>query len=304
MSPTRLVLGTRGSDLALWQAHYVRDALGTAGIEVELRIIKTSGDQIQNVGLHEVEGTGFFTKEIERALLEGEIDLAVHSYKDLPTAEVEGLWVAAVPPRGPHRDMLVAKRLDGPVPLNLPPGARVGTSSLRRTAQLLSLRGDLTIVPLRGNVPTRLQAVIEERLDAVALAEAGLSRLNLLQSHPELQAVAIAPDDVCPAPSQGALAIQIRRDDTTTAQAVKPLHHPATATAVDIERRVLAHFGGGCHLPLGVFCEAGDDLRALALVASPDGRERIRAVAQGSDPDAIIRDLHAQLVRGGAERYL
>lgn len=299
-----LRIGTRGSDLALWQANFVAGELNPPG---ELVIIKTSGDRIQGVALHEVEGVGFFTKEIEQELQEGRVDLAIHSYKDLPTQEPPELTVAAIPARGPVRDVLVHREQDLSQRWGLPQGARVGTSSLRRRAQILALRPDVTLVELRGNVPTRFNKVVEGELDAVVLAEAGLHRLGMLQGS-SAAGVHITPlqvNEVCPAPSQGALAIQIRRGDERAAKAVAHIHNPVTAQAARMERALLSHFGGGCHLPLGAYARPeGGTWLLSAIVASPTGDHRITAEASGDDEAALVASVHQQLLQQGAEAYL
>lgn len=299
-----LRIGSRGSDLALWQAHHVRDRLKLAA---EIEVIKTEGDAIQHLTLDKVEGKGFFTKEIEKALLDRQVDIAVHSYKDLPTEDVPGLSIIAVPERAPVRDTLVHRRdrHSSSEPWGLASGARVGTSSLRRKAALLSLRRDLQLVDIRGNVPTRLGRVQSGELDAVILAEAGLRRLELFERDPDLEFTPLAVTDMTPAPAQGALAIQSRAGDQQAIDAAAALHDPATAIAVDLERALLARFGGGCHLPLGAHAtSAGDRLRLVALVAAPDGSERLIAESEGTQPATVCEHVHAQLMDQGADRFL
>jgi hydroxymethylbilane synthase len=299
-----LRIGSRGSDLALWQARHVASRLNAPS---ELVVIRTAGDQIQHLSLDKVEGKGFFTKEIETALMSGQIDLAVHSYKDLPIEEPAGLEIVAVPARGPVRDVVVTQDLaQRSVRLwSLMEGCRVGTSSLRRKAQILSLRPDLAVVDLRGNVPTRIAKVTSGALDAVILAEAGLLRLNI---NPQAHGIVMTPidvSDVCPAPAQGALAIQTRSDDYWARSQVQPLDDPPTVRAVEVERKLLARFGGGCHLPLGAFCRVdGATIDLTALVAAPDGRERVKAHATGASAARVVDEAYAELVKGGAERYL
>lgn len=301
-----LRIGSRGSDLALWQARFTSSHIREPN---EIVVIKTEGDRIQHLSLDKVEGKGFFTKEIEAALLAREVDIAVHSFKDLPIEQPEGLTIAAVPERGPTRDV-VLRRADAPrsnLRWGLAKGARVGTSSLRRKAQILSLRPDLELVDLRGNVPTRVRKVTERVLDAVLLAEAGLVRLGFAARAAEDGLVLEPMDlhDVCPAPAQGALAIQVRVDDTRAAQAVRAIHDAATASAVDGERLLLGRFGGGCHLPLGAHCQRRDGgYYLLALVAAPDGHERIVAEVTGASPAEVAQLAHARLIEQGAERYL
>lgn len=307
MADAKLRIGSRGSDLALWQARYTA---GRMGGEPELIIIKTEGDRIQHLSLDKVEGKGFFTKEIEAALLANEIDVAVHSYKDLPIEAPPGLIIAAVPVRAPVRDVVIMRRdrIDPKLQWGLPKGARVGTSSLRRKAQLLAQRQDLELVDLRGNVPTRLRKALTGELDAVVLAEAGVTRLGLPKEVAEKDGVMtpLPLNEVCPAPAQGALAIQTRASDTRARAAVAPLHDAATALAVKVERDLLAHFGGGCHLPLGALCEAKPDgsVYLRAIVAAPDGAECLVAEARAATPEAAVSEVHASLVKAGAERYV
>jgi hydroxymethylbilane synthase len=310
-------IGTRGSELARWQAEFVRSSLGRLGQQnVELVIIKTEGDQVQDVDLATKEGKGFFTKEIERELLARRVDVAVHSCKDLPTEQPPGLVIAAIPERAPVFDVIVMRRekIARGERWGVPQGARVGTSSLRRRAHLLSLRRDLTMAFLRGNVPTRFGKALSGELDAVVLAEAGLTRLGLMTAdgrptNPALVIERVPLADLCPAPAQGALAIQIRAEDQDLARTLAPLNHAPTARAVTAERALLARFGGGCHLPLGVhgtLAGEGDlaRLNLVALVAAPDGSERLVASGEGRDDAAVISSVHAELLRQGAERWL
>ncbi len=306
-TPPGLVIGSRGSDLALWQSRYVAAAMER---EPAIRVIKTQGDKIQHLSLDKVEGKGFFTKEIEEALLAGTIDIAVHSFKDLPIEAPPGLGITAVPTRAPVRDVIVRRRDDAaatPMLWGLREGAKVGTSSLRRKAHLLSRRPDLTMVDIRGNVPTRFARVTSGDLDAVVLAEAGLTRLGMDQQAAD-QGVILVPidvSDVCPAPAQGALAIQTRLDDQRAATALSALHHINTAACVYAERLLLGEFGGGCHLPLGAHCQSIEGkFRLTALVASPDGQERFEADVSGSTPELVAQEAHRELVSQGAEVYL
>ncbi len=323
MSST-LRIATRGSDLALWQARFVASALRTEGVQTELLIIRTEGDVVQDRPLSTVDGTGFFTKDVENALHTNQADLAVHSYKDLPTAvdiEHNGespLIIAAVPKRAPTADIMLFDRARSSQSMRfgLCTGARVGTSSRRRAAQLLSLRPDITIVELRGNVPTRLGRIHSDEnndpkaVDAVILAEAGLNRLELMPkaNDPRTAFHRFSPDEMVPAASQGALALQANGENNAVCEILQRLHHGPTATAVHIERRLLAHFGGGCHLPLGVFAEPINDTewKLLATVAAPDGSARMTSTAIGNENsiDAIINEVHAALLKQGAQRYL
>lgn len=282
-------LGTRGSHLARWQADWVRARLAEHGVQAEIVILKTRGDAEVDRPLHELEGKGFFTKEIEDALLDGRIDVAVHSLKDLPTSLPPGLSLGAVPVRHDPREALVG----GSSLAALPPGARVGTSSLRRMTQVRFLRPDLEVVPLRGNVPTRVRKVEDaEGLDAALLALAGLERLGLGD-----KAAALDPFDVMPAPGQGALGIEIRADDRATRDALRPLADVASTRAVAAERAVLAALGGGCQAPVAAWVE-GD--RLYGRVTAAEGGAQLTASARidSSMPeragDAVARLLEAE----------
>ena len=261
-------LGTRGSQLARWQAEWVRDRLAAQGVAAKIVVIKTRGDAEVDRPLHELEGKGFFTKEIEEALLDGRIDVAVHSLKDLPTTLPAGLALGAIPARHDPREALV----NGRSLSDLPAGARVGTSSLRRIAQVRFLRPDLEVVPLRGNVPTRVRKVeTHDGLDAALLAIAGLERLGLGG-----KGSVIDPLDVMPAPGQGALGIEIRADDAATRTALQPLHDPVSAVAVSAERALLAALGGGCQAPVAAWV---DSTRLYGRVTERDGASQLTASA-------------------------
>lgn len=273
-------IGTRGSQLAKWQAEWVRDRLAMlsrgrgGGLDAEIVVIKTRGDADVDRPLHELEGKGFFTKEIEDALLDGRIDVAVHSLKDLPTALPPGLMLGAIPARHDPREALV----NGKSLLDLPPGARVGTSSLRRVAQVRFLRPDVEVVPLRGNVPTRVRKVENrEGLDAALLAIAGLERLGLSE-----KGSLVDPLDIMPAPGQGALGIEIRAADKATRKALAPLHDRESASAVIAERALLAALGGGCQAPVAAYVgslESGSESRLYGRVTSQDGSVQLTASA-------------------------
>jgi hydroxymethylbilane synthase len=292
-----LVIASRGSQLALWQAHWVEGQLRGLGHEVRIEIIKTTGDKITDVPLAKVGTKGLFTKEIEEALLDGRADLAVHSLKDLPTELPEGLVLAAVPEREDPRDAIIGKRLD-----ELPQGAKVGTSSLRRSAQLRKLRPDLVIESVRGNLDTRLRKLDEGQYDAILLAAAGLKRLGWGDRIAEI----LDPVRMCSAVGQGALAIETRASGAGF-DAVQALDHAATHCAVEAERGVLGALGGGCQVPIGAHAVVeGDRVRVQAIVASPDGTEVIRGDAEGSigDAAAIGRGLAEDLLKRGARRIL
>lgn len=251
----RITIGTRGSKLALWQANFVKDSLLSEGYEVEIEIIKTKGDAIQHLSFDKIEGKGFFTKELEDALLNNTIDLAVHSMKDLPTAMDDRLMIAGVSDRANPADWLIIRKekLEKDKILKLREGAQVGTSSNRRKALLKHLRPDLQTKDLRGNVPTRLKKLTDGDSDAIVLAAAGLQRLEIDLS--EFEVVKLHPREFVPAPAQGVLAYQINRDNARVRQAVQKIHHPEVARSTNVERTILKLLEGGCHLPLGAYCE-------------------------------------------------
>ncbi len=285
----------------MWQAAWVRDRLLAAGHQVEIKIIKTTGDKLANVPLTQSGTKGLFIKEIEEALTEGSIHLAVHSLKDLPTEQPEGLYVAAVPEREDARDVFISR--NGQPLASLSAGSRVATSSLRRQAQLRMLRRDLKVVPLRGNLDTRLKKLDRGECDALVLAAAGLARLGLAERVTSTFAI----DQMCPAVGQGALAIEIRRGDQRIERAVEPLDHGATHQAVRAERATLRRLGGGCQVPIAAYAVAdGHGLRLLGVVASTDGDEVIRASAGGStdDPEGLGAIVAQDLLRQGARAIL
>lgn len=265
-------IGTRGSQLARWQADWVRERLAATGVRAQIVVIQTRGDAEIDRPLHELEGKGFFTKEIEDALLDGRIDVAVHSLKDLPTTLPPGLALGAIPERHDPREALV----NGTSLADLAPGTRIGTSSLRRIAQVRFLRQDLQVVPLRGNVPTRVRKVeTGDGLDAALLAIAGLERLGLGG-----KGAVLDPLDVMPAPGQGALGIEIRADDKATRKALQPLHDTASAIAVTAERALLAALGGGCQAPVAAWVETretGNVQRLYGRVTERDGAVQLTA---------------------------
>lgn len=299
-----LRIGTRGSDLALWQARHVAESIRSRlGRDTELVIIKTSGDRIQHVAFHKMEGKGFFTKELQLALLEDRVDLVVHSLKDLPTEEPEGLALAAIPERADTADLLLAPagslRRDHANPLGLPRTAKVGTSSLRRAAQVLALRPDLELGALRGNVPTRIRKLREGRYDAILLAAAGVHRLGL--DLDGLEAMELPPEVMLPAPGQGALAIETRAAGPER-ELLGALHDESAARTVTAERRLLQLLGGGCHLPLGCLATLEEDgavrLQAVLGVVDEEVSEarvaRVGAVAP--DPETAARLCHGALL--------
>jgi hydroxymethylbilane synthase len=291
-----LRLGTRGSRLALWQAHHVRDRLAAlpTPVPVEIVVIETSGDRIQDVPLSTAGGRDFFTKDIEQALIDDRIDFAVHSLKDLATRIPEGLVFAAALERADPRDALVlpegteAKGLDA-----LPSGARVGTSSLRRMAFLRATRPDVELAELRGNVPTRLGKLDAGGYDAILLACAGLDRLGL----GDRISVRLDPDVMTPAPSQGTIGLEARAGDERTLEALAALEHGETRAAVDAERALLRSLDGGCSVPIGAFARvSGDRLSMHARVASLDGATVVKGAMEGAVQDAV--SLGQTLARG------
>jgi hydroxymethylbilane synthase len=295
-----LRLGTRGSPLARWQAEFVAGQLRKYSREVELIVITTSGD-VSDRSLSEVGGTGLFTKEIQRALLDGRIDLAVHSLKDLPTEPVAGLQLAAVPRRESPFDVLLAKT--APTFDALPLAARVGTGSRRRQSQLLHVRPDLQILEIRGNVETRLRKLDDGEFDAIILAQAGLNRLGL-----EQRITQVLPETwMVPAIGQGALGIETRADDTRTIAAVRLLDHAATHQAALAEREVLRQLRGGCLAPVGALATHESTwLRVIAVVLSADGRRRISVTMVGEcdEPEELGGRAAQELLEMGAGKLI
>jgi len=290
-----LIIGSRGSALALWQARFIASLLDESGFSTRIEIIKTTGDHLQTASLTQVGGKGLFTKEIEDALLAGAIDLAVHSLKDLPVELPEGLRIAAIPERENSFDALLGAKLQ-----DLCAGARVGTSSGRRAAQLRRLQSDLDIQPIRGNVDTRLRKLNGGQFDAILLAVAGLKRLGF----EDQIAHVFSPREICPAPGQGALAIETRTSGDPY-EICNRLNHAPTSEAVHCERAVLAGLGGGCQLPLGAFAEKTDNgLSIQAIVVSPGGEQCVRAEAAGHDAEELGRSVAEDLLRRGAGRLL
>lgn len=290
-SPTNmLVIGSRGSKLALWQANWVQGQLAALGLQSRIEIIHTTGDKVTDVPLAKVGTKGLFTKEIEEALLATSIDLAVHSLKDMPTELPDGLVLSAIPVREDPRDAVIGMPLAA-----IPQGAKVGTSSLRRAAQLKALRPDLDIQSVRGNLDTRLRKLDEGQYDAILLAAAGLRRLGWQDRIAEL----LSPALMCPAVGQGALAIETRTDDGPGHQAARKLDDAATRACVTAERALLGAMGGGCQVPLGAHATLdGDTIHLQAVVVSPDGATFIRRESSGP------RDTAAQLGAALAQALL
>jgi hydroxymethylbilane synthase len=259
-------IGSRGSELALWQANHVKRQLEALGAEVSITIIKTQGDQIQHLSFDKLEGKGFFTKEIEQALLDNMIDLAVHSHKDLETTPPAGLVIAAVSEREDPADVLLIHpgAVDRSQPWNLKQNAIVGTSSARRKSQLIAFRDDVEIKDLRGNVPTRLKKLVDGEYDAILLAKAGLDRLELDLS--DVFVEVLDPEEFIPAPAQGVLALQIRQNDAELFTFMQAMNHTDVQQKIALERLVLNRLQGGCQLPLGVYCP--EEGRLLVAYAS------------------------------------
>jgi hydroxymethylbilane synthase len=304
-----LRIGSRGSQLALWQANHISALLRARGHEVEIEIIHTTGDKITDVPLAMVGakggfGKGVFTKEIEEALAAGKVDLAVHSLKDLPTELPKGFEIAAITERQDPRDAFCSRKyakVD-----DLPKGARVGTSSLRRQAQLKAIRPDLDIHPLRGNVDTRLRKLEQGEYDAIILASAGLKRLGKT----ELIRQIIPAEIMCPAAGQGALGIEIREGDAKTRELLKFLDDPAARAATTCERALLNSLGGGCQVPIGAFAEMRLDqgkpgkLHLESIVADPDGSKLLRDSRDGTDPEKLGNAAGAALLARGGDAIL
>jgi hydroxymethylbilane synthase len=292
-----VVIGSRGSQLALWQANYVRERLEARGNECRIEIIKTTGDKIQDVPLNKVGGKGLFTKEIEQALLDRRIDLAVHSMKDLPTELPKGLTIAAIPHRADQRDAIIGGKLR-----NLKVGAIVGTSSLRRIAQLKLLRRDLDIRSIRGNIDTRINKVERGEYDAIVLAAAGLQRLGW----GDIISETFRPDVMCPAVGQGALAIETLEVGAGF-DACAALDDPWTRLPVTAERSMLLELGGGCQVPIGAFGSLDNtELFLTGAVFSPDGATMIRYTATGdcTKPVELGRNVAEVLLKRGARAIL
>jgi hydroxymethylbilane synthase len=255
MTDKVITIGTRGSDLALWQANYLKNQLKeNCGLDAKLQIIQTTGDKITDLSFDKIEGKGFFTKELEEALLEGDIDVAVHSMKDMPTSSPAGLCLAAVSYREDSRDVLLihSRAISDDGELSLVKKAVVGTSSVRRKSQILHLRPDITVNDLRGNVPTRIGKLKNGDYDAIILAQAGINRLSIDMQ--DIKCIALHPAEFVPAPAQGVLAYQCRHDDLELRKTLMQLHNYDVAECTNVERKILKMMDGGCHIPLGVHC--------------------------------------------------
>jgi hydroxymethylbilane synthase len=300
----RLRIGSRGSQLALWQANHISSLLRGRGYEVEIEVIHTTGDKITDVPLAMVgtkggSGKGIFTKEIEESLAAGRVDLAVHSLKDLPTDLAKGFEIAAVTEREDPRDAFCSRHYSKIE--DLPEGARVGTSSLRRQAQVKAIRPDLDIYPLRGNVDTRVRKLEQGEYDAVILAVAGLKRLGKAEWITQI----ISAEVVCPAAGQGALGIEIREGDARTRDLLAFLNDPDARAATACERALLNNLGGGCQVPIGAFAEMRKGrLHLESVVADPDGSRVLRDSRDGDDPEEIGREASSALRARGGDQIL
>jgi hydroxymethylbilane synthase len=296
-----IVIGTRTSDLALWQANTIKDNLEThwPGLSCRLELFITKGDKTLDKPLPEIGGKGLFTAELEAALRDGRIDLAVHSLKDLPTEDTPGLTIGAICQRADVRDVLIAA--NGNSLANLPAGAVVGTSSLRRKAQLLAYRPDLTVRPIRGNVGTRVGKVEKGGYDAVILAAAGISRLGM----DNMVSDWLPFEVMLPAPGQGALAVQCREDDEKTKNLLAAINESAVRSCVTAERTFLSALGGGCSLPVGAHAVIeGEMIQMVAVVAAEDGSQVIRLSGTGQDPQHLGKEMAQEAVAQGAEALL
>jgi hydroxymethylbilane synthase len=300
----KLRIGSRGSALALWQAEHVRARLHSLDptLEIDIEVVHTTGDKITDVALSQIGDRGLFTKELDRAILDRQVDLAVQSLKDVPTAVAEGLELSAVLERVDPRDALVVAPGRPATLRALAPGSRIGTSSLRRRAQLLALRSDLIIADLRGNLDTRLGKVAEAQYDAVILALAGMQRLGFTARIAQL----LDPPDWLPAVGQGALGITSRADDARTRAIVSQLEHTHTRAAVTAERALLAALEGGCQIPIGALATVSNELTLHAVVASVDGQRVVRGRRSGATADArrIGESLAQELGAHGADEIL
>ena len=291
----KLRIGTRGSRLALAQSREVADAITASGVETELVTVTTAGDRGADPASDPAGVKGLFVTEIVRALLDGEVDLAVHSAKDLPADDTEGVVIAGVPERASALDVLVTR--DG----DLRPGARVGTSSIRRRAQVFRLRPDVIVEDLRGNVDTRLRKLGDGEVDALIIAGAGLLRLGVVPEHAAPMSLA----EMVPAPGQGCLAVQARASDGATIEVLSALDHAASRMALEAERGLMARLGGGCALPLGAFAESVPrGVRLLAIALSPDGSRIVRTEVDGETPDEVAALAALDLSAGGADEIL
>jgi hydroxymethylbilane synthase len=304
LKKVKLIIGSRGSDLALWQANFVKRELEkkNKNLFVEIKIIKTKGDKILNVALSKIGDKGLFTKELEIKLLNEEIDIAVHSLKDLQTELPKGLKLACVTKRHPVEDVLIARK-KGMTIEKLPEGATVATGSLRRRAQLKHLRPDINVVELRGNVPTRIEKFLKSKWDAIILARAGIERLKLNKHISSI----IDKEIMLPAVGQGALGIEIKSTNKFAEKIIKSVHNENTFAAITAERALLKKLEGGCQIPIGAFAEARKNgLYLTGLVASIDGDITLTKTLRGSKkkPEVLGKKLASDLIKAGAKKIL
>ena len=297
MEDKKVIIGSRGSDLALWQAHFMQDQLKSVGYDSEVIIIKTKGDKIQHLSFDKIEGKGFFTKEIEDQLLDGSIDVAVHSMKDLPTTSPNGLRIAATSYREDPSDtiLILNESYDPEEPLRLKKGTVVGTSSARRKAQLKDLNSNIITEDIRGNVPTRIQKLREAQFGAIVLATAGLNRLKIDLS--EFEVVQMHPREFVPAPAQGVLAYQTRSEDIEMRKIIAQIGDLDVARRTNVERKVLQMMDGGCHLPLGVYCEQDQmgNYHAWGAMANSVDGQVIRCRVSQSTFAGMAEEIYKQL---------
>lgn len=304
MGKDKLIIGSRGSDLALWQANFVKRELEkkNKNLSVEIKLIKTKGDKILDVALSKIGDKGLFTKELEVKLLNDEIDIAVHSLKDLQTEIPKGLKLACVTKRHPVEDVLIARK-KGMTIEELKEGATVATGSLRRRAQIKHLRPDLNIVELRGNVPTRIEKFLKSDWDAIILARAGVERLKLSKHISSI----IDKDIMLPAVGQGALGIEIKSTNKFAEKVIKVIHDENTFAAVSAERALLKKLEGGCQVPIGAFAEVRKNgLYLTGLVAAIEGDVTLSKTLRGSkkDPESLGKKLAVDLIKAGAKKIL
>lgn len=296
----KIIIGTRGSDLALWQARFLQSELVAVGVDSELKIIKTRGDKIQDLSFDKIEGKGFFTKELETALLENRIHLAVHSMKDLPTDHPEGLVIAGVSARANPQDVLLinAKSVDENESLSLIRNGIVGTSSTRRKAQMIDLKSAIKLKDIRGNVPTRIAKLRNGDFDAILLAAAGIERLNLDLAG--LKRINLHPREFVPAPAQGILAYQCHEENKLVRRIIQKIHHHEVSSCSNVERTVLQKMHGGCHLPLGVHCFKDSMANYHCYAAySPSLDEPLRKVFISQSTSAGLADkIYNELTHG------
>jgi hydroxymethylbilane synthase len=293
----KIIIGSRGSNLALWQANYVKDKLSNLGIECIIKIIKTKGDKLQNLSFDKIEGKGFFTKEIENALLENEIDLAVHSLKDLETDQPKGLCIAAIPRREDPADVLLINpnSVDESQVLNIVKSPVIGTSSARRKNQLLLFREDVIIKDLRGNVPTRINKLRTNEYDAIVLAKAGLNRLKIDLSEFYINELPVS--SFIPAPAQGALGLQVRESDKDLKKILKKISHKESEENVNFERKILNGISGGCHSPFGVYSVKDQNGERTSWISYSDkvSETPVRFISVSSDIKTIVKKINSKI---------